>query len=204
MTFDGLTDLESDAFTEIINIGMGRAAASLGQMVNEEISLSVPKVEVISSINATQQLADISPTNLSGVTQEFSGTLTGKAMLLFPEDQSLNLVRLLLKDTVPLELMSEMEKEALTEVGNIILNACFGTVANSLAFEIDSTIPSFFSGASNALFKDQNKENTVLMLHVDFSMPSKDIQGFVTFLMDMSSSLYIVQSIKNYVHKFSG
>ena len=204
MSFAGLSELELDAFTEIINIGMSRAADSLSQMVSEEVSLSVPIVEIVDGSLAQSRLDEIGLNNISGVSQRFGGTLNGKAMLLFPEEQSMNLVRLLLKDSVPLEMMSEMEKEALTEVGNIILNACFGTVANALSFDLDSTIPSFINCKSDEILESDLSNQAVLMLKVDFSLPSKNIQGFVTFLMDLDSSDILKESIKSYVETYAG
>lgn len=199
MTFLGLSELQADAFTEIINIGMGRAADSLSQMVSEEVSLSVPVVDVVTGDDAVSLLESTTQTNVSGVTQDFAGTLNGRAMLLFPENQSMNLVRLLLRDSVPLEMMSEMEKEALTEVGNIILNACFGTVANTLSFDLESTIPDFINGKSKEVLADDIADHAILMLQVDFSLPSKNIQGFVSFLMDVDSSDILKERIVTYV-----
>jgi len=204
MSLLGFSVLENDAFTEIINIGMGRAADALSQMVGEEVSLSVPVVDVVEANSAADELEKIVSAKISGVTQEFRGTLSGRAMLLFPEKQSMNLVRLLLKDSVPLEMMSEMEKEALTEVGNIILNACFGTVANTLNFDLESTIPDFVNGSSQDLITEDAENHAVLMLQVDFSLPSKDIQGFVTFLMDISSSDILKERITKFVSGFAG
>lgn len=199
MTFSTLNDLENDAFSEIINIGMGRAAKSLSEMVNDEVKLSVPSFSVVSSNRAITLLDELAEGNISGVTQDFSGTLNGRAMLLFPEEHSLNLVRLLLKDAVPLDMMSEMEKEALMEVGNIILNACFGTVSNTLDFDLNSTIPDFLNGSSAALFASSSSESEVLMLKVDFSLPMHDIRGFVTFIMNIDSSEILKEKIRAYV-----
>jgi len=204
MSFLGFSELENDAFTEIINIGMGRAADALSQMVGEEVSLSVPVVDVVDASSAAEELEKIVSNKISGVTQDFAGALNGRAMLLFPEQQSMNLVRLLLKDNVPLDMMTEMEKEALTEVGNIILNACFGTVANTLDFDLESTIPDFVNGSSEDLLTEEAEDHAVLMLQVDFSLPSKDIQGFVSFLMDIDSSDILKEKIKNFVASLGG
>ena len=42
-----LDELERDALTELVNIGVSRAAASLRQMVGRQVLLSVPSIEVI-------------------------------------------------------------------------------------------------------------------------------------------------------------
>ena len=38
-----LSELENDLLGELFNIGVGRAANSLSQMVNQEVTLSVPE-----------------------------------------------------------------------------------------------------------------------------------------------------------------
>ena len=45
MTIDAneLTDIEQDALAEIANMGVSRAAASLRQMLGEQVLLSVPR-----------------------------------------------------------------------------------------------------------------------------------------------------------------
>ncbi len=51
-----LTDLELDALTELVNLGVSDAAASLRDLVQEEIVLSVPKVVVITREQALANL----------------------------------------------------------------------------------------------------------------------------------------------------
>jgi CheY-specific phosphatase CheX len=42
-----LEELEQDALTELVNIGVSRAASNLRKMVGEQVLLSVPSVEVV-------------------------------------------------------------------------------------------------------------------------------------------------------------
>ena len=44
---DKLTPLEIDALTEIFNIGIGRAAKSLNQMVSQTVDLTIPEIEIL-------------------------------------------------------------------------------------------------------------------------------------------------------------
>jgi len=53
-------------------------------------------------------------------------------MLLFSERDSLSLVKAILTEQIPLEMLSELEEEALTEVGNVVLSACLATFADLL------------------------------------------------------------------------
>jgi chemotaxis protein CheC len=43
-----LDDLEVDALTELVNLGISQSATSLAEMVREEVTLSVPKVALVS------------------------------------------------------------------------------------------------------------------------------------------------------------
>ena len=62
--------------------------------------------------------------------QSFEGPFSGRALLIFPEAQSLELVRSIVGAEHSLEDVIDLEQEALAETGNIILNACLATIAN--------------------------------------------------------------------------
>jgi chemotaxis protein CheC len=42
-----LSELELDAITELVNLGVSRAATNLARMVHEEVILTVPRVALI-------------------------------------------------------------------------------------------------------------------------------------------------------------
>ncbi len=136
-----LTDLQRDAISELMNIGMGRAASALSQMAHDEVQLSVPLVDLVPVNNMTQFLHAQTLDAITAVKQQFSGVFWGEALLLFPEAQRLERARILLQDMVSLERMADMEQEAFMELGNIILNACLGSLANLLSSEISSSLP---------------------------------------------------------------
>src|SRR5688572_21273739 len=90
--FKSLTELEQDALAELSNIAMARAASSLRKMVDHEVALSVPSVEVVTQDAAVKILERTGNPKLVAVRQDFSGLLTGRALLIFPEARSLELV----------------------------------------------------------------------------------------------------------------
>jgi chemotaxis protein CheC len=47
-----LEDMERDALTELVNIGVSRAAVSLRKMVGQQVLLSVPSLEVVTRSGA--------------------------------------------------------------------------------------------------------------------------------------------------------
>ena len=198
-----LTELQRDAITELLNIGMGRAVAALSQMVAEEVHLEVPFVNVLSRLEASNELRAQSLDRIAAVKQQFDGPFSGDALLLFPKEKSLELVRSLMNDTVPLESLTDLEQEALMEVGNVILNACLGSIANLLNNEINSGLPVYLQGTCDELLgveaSPDAEGSVVLFLRVNFLLQKRDIRGYVAFLMDVKSIKTFKESVTHYL-----
>lgn len=200
-----LNELQQDMLTELFNLGMGNAAAALSEMVSEEVLLSVPEVKFMEKNELAKMLTEDSGGQVSGVAQQFHGMLLGKALLTFPSDKSLELVRLLLQDTVPFENLTEFEEEALLEVGNIIINAGLSSLADIFEDEITSDLPVFKNGScSEVIDSTDNKadtQTTVLYLQVNFTIELQNIKGYVVFLLNVESMEYLANSIDKYISK---
>jgi len=197
-----LDDFFVDAVAEVLNVGMGSAAASLSEMINDEVKLSVPGVEFVSRLDATKIIGEKAKSDVSGVHQSFQGAFGGDAMLLFPEDQSLELVRAVLQqDDITLNDLTDMEQEAMTEIGNVILNSCLCSMADMFSEEIQGKIPEFVKGSLKQVFSTEggleHSEAVVLLLNMDFAVETKNLQGYVTFLMDVESVQQFKKAIEN-------
>ncbi|HLZ82176.1 MAG TPA: chemotaxis protein CheX [Caulobacteraceae bacterium] len=182
-----LDDLELDALSELVNIGVGRAAASLRVMVGEEILLSVPSVKVVSRVEAAGIIGGRDIGELVAVHQSFDGDISGRALLIFPETNSLELVRAVTGGELPLEDIIELEQEALAETGNIILNGCLATIANLLGRSLKMSLPEIVRGSGHDLFTLAGvsaAEDVALFLYIDFAVKQRDIRGFIAMLMD--------------------
>src|SRR5918993_5825193 len=116
-----LSELELDALTEMVNIGVSRAAVSLREMVGEQVHLSVPSIDLLSPARAIEILGKGGAGSLVAVHQVFEGDITGRALLIFPETKSLELVRAVTGGEPPLGDIIELQQEALAGTGNIIL-----------------------------------------------------------------------------------
>jgi chemotaxis protein CheC len=182
-----LTEIEVDAISEIFNIGMGQAAAALSQLVHEEVILSVPSIELLAFNELLARFPNEWGIEVCGVKESFSGPFQGDAILFFNEPSSLELVRALLADDVPEDQLTEMEQEAMSEVGNIILNACLSSIANLFAREIATGLPRFVRGAVSDLLGGENAHDALLFLRMQFLLEFKGHQGYVAFLMDIAS-----------------
>ncbi len=200
-----LTELQCDAITELLNIGMGLAARSLSEMVREEIKLTVPRVELLTRKSAVNHLNGNPQRRIAAVKQHFEGSFWGDALLLFPQEKSLELVRVLMKDEeIPLEMLTELEQDALTEVGNIILNSCLGSLGNILTEELTSELPIFVSGTATEVLDGcvvQEDHEMIMFLRMDFALQQKDISGYVAFILEIPAIEQFKQSIDNYLRE---
>lgn len=203
-------ELQKDTVIELINQGVGRAAGALAQMIQEEVYLAVPDVEFTSYSKIAGYLSSIDSYQPSVVMQEFKGEFNGNALLIFPETSGMSLVRQMLTETVSDDEISELEEEALVEIGNIILNACFGQVADLLSTRLDGDIPIYINHDIDTLLinegstKSNGKNTHVMLIQVDFSMRSSNTKGFVIFIMDVVSMKIFKKKIEAYIQKVLG
>lgn len=184
-----LTELERDALAELANIGVSRAAASLRKMVGQQVLLSVPSVEVVSRKTASALIAEREGKNLVAVQQEFAGAFSGRAMLIFPQAKSLQLIRAIVGSDPAVEA-TDIEEEALAETGNVILNGCLATMGNILHQSLAVSLPKVVRGSGSHLFELDEKATDgglVLFLYINFSILDLDVRGYIAMLMDMPS-----------------
>jgi len=202
-----LNELELDALTELVNIGVSAAAASLREMVGEQVHLSVPNVTLVSRPRAVEMLTEREAAKLVAVHQVFEGDITGRVLLIFPETRSLELVRAVTGGELPLEDIIELEQEALAETGNIILNGCLATIANMLERSLKMSLPEILRGDGPEFFElapPPAAGDVVMFLYIDFSIRQRDIQGYIVMLMDMPSLTALKTLLDEFIERTTG
>ena len=202
-----LDELELDALTEMVNIGVNRAAASLREMVGEQVHLSVPKVTLVGRDLAIAALGENEVSHLVGIHQVFTGDITGRALLIFPDTKSLELVRAVTGGELPLEEIIELEQEALAEIGNIILNGCLATMANMLQRSLKMSLPEVLRGEPALFFElapPPDAGEVVMFLYINFAVRQRDIRGYIAMLMDMPSLEVLKVLLAEFIERMAG
>lgn len=155
-------------------------------MVDHEVLLSVPSVEILSHQDAISRIGKSQNPKLVAIRQDFSGVLSGRALLIFPEAGSLELVRLVVGKQLPIDDIIDLEDEALAETGNIILNSWVATIANLLKHGLKMSLPVVMRGRDDEIFSTASRaEGLVLFLHIRFEVSNHQINGYVALLMDI-------------------
>jgi len=202
-----LTELQLDALTELVNLGVSKAAANLREMVGAQVHLSVPTVELVTRGRAIAILAERESNNLVAVHQVFEGDIGGRALLIFPETKSLELVRAITGGDLPLEDIIELEQEALAETGNVLLNSCLATIANMLHRSLKMSLPEVLRGNAATFFSlapPPEAGDVVMFLYITFAVRERDISGYIAMIMDMPSLTALTHLLDEFIERTAG
>jgi len=195
-----LPELERDALGEIANIAMGRAANSIRQMVGHQVLLSVPAVEILSTEAAAQVVGTPDNRILVAVRQDFAGAFSGRAMLVFPETSSLELMRAVAGRSLSLKEIVESQDELLAEIGNVVLNNWVTTIANLLKRTLPMSLPKVVRGDGKRVFEVEESVTTfALFLRVSFEINHFQMRGYVALLMDIPSIVELRSLVADFV-----
>ncbi|MCB6183997.1 chemotaxis protein CheC [Leeia sp. TBRC 13508] len=187
------SELQLDALAETFNLSLGEAAAVFSEMVSETIELSVPTVKILHRDELIAEVGHAGPVNssgrLCGINQHFeAGELfSTDTMLVFPEKGSLEIVRRMLGDTTSVDQITELEQDALAEIGNIIINSCMSSLANLFHSTIEGTLPVVETNEAVTLFNNHIANDLILVAKIGMTMSTQDISGYMLFIMDVNS-----------------
>lgn len=185
-----LTPSQSDALTELISIGYARAAASLSDLTGHRISLEVPEVAIHLISEITPKLQRVVKGEVASVNQVFSGPISGNAILLLDRDAALLLNRLL-TDRPEMTGFDGAAREVITEVGNIVLNACLGAFGNLLKVQVTFTVPSLQIESVETVIRSitiaDRALEYALIIHTRFHMRVSDVSGYLVIILGVTS-----------------
>ena len=178
------TEDQIDALTEVVNIGVGRAASSLHTMLDRHIELHVPQVRVCSVSEMRESLvANNQPLDTS-VVQDFDGAIAGRAMLAFPNASGVTLAKLLSDEDLDDDELEYDLAGILEELGNIVLNGVLGSIANVFSDDFHYSVPEIFNGAAADALACEEKngiacegEQTCLLADARFDVADSKISG---------------------------
>lgn len=182
------TNTQLDTFKELVNIGVGKAAALLNDMIAHPIKLSVPKIEVL-------RVADLAKLSLnkeketSAIKLDFSGSFEGIAQLVFPMKSADNLVSLLTGEELDSNDLNSLKVGTLNEVGNILLNNVLGALSNMTSGKFHYNIPVYKENQTIEMLGAGSEDDEKIVLFSETSFEIKDLQivGNILLLLELST-----------------
>jgi chemotaxis protein CheC len=179
-----VTPYQIDALTELINIGVGRAAGMLNQILEAHVQLKVPSIRIFPHSEIEETLNTMAVTPLSLVSLAFKGSFSGTALLAFPSDSASNLVNIVAGEEPDLSDLDSIRVGALTEVGNIILNGVMGSVSNVLKKHLNYSIPVYVEDTIKHLLVEDglDLDSPIILAKTELRIKKFQIKGNIILL----------------------
>ena len=186
-----LSESQRDALVELLNIGFGRAGASLSRLTGHRVLLEVPQVSIHPIHQLHGFLEQVVEDEVASVHQIFSGPVAGDALLMLDPVAASALKELLTSEpALPLALDAST-REVLTEVGNIVLNACVGTFGNLLQMQIGFSVPSISVATVKAVLDSLETASDgfryALVVTAGFRLRDAEVTGYVVIVLSVQS-----------------
>ena len=185
-----------DVMKEIVNTGVGRAAASLNAMLDSHIELDVPSIKVF-AFDELDLVRDLYAPSLSCVKLSFSGFFAGAAILVFPPESAVKLVASLTGETPGTPNLDAVMAGTLNEVGNIVINSVIGTIGNILTRTFDFSLPNYLEGKLDELLSDHKPAGTdfILLIQTRFKVEDRQLEGSIFLIFEVGSFDTLVTAI---------
>jgi chemotaxis protein CheC len=197
-----LTEHQKDALSELINIAFSRTAASLSELTGHRVLLEVPSVAIHPIADLSDALSEFLPAEIATVHQVFTGAVTGDALLLLSYDGAVMLTDLLTDVPQKTTTLDASDREVLTEVGNILLNACLGMFGNLLQVQVSFSVPRLHLETLDALLKSLviGKEGLryALVVYTSFRMRDSAVSGYLVIALNVASLDRLIQEAEKW------
>lgn len=185
-------NVDTDALTELFNIGLHRAAASLSELTNQRVNVELPRLWVCPAADLKGMLKDLVGGDLATVHQIFGGVVTGDAVLMLEYEQAARLAKVMTDDQVAAAgQIDHSAREVLTEVGNIVLGACLSAFGNMLKVAVTFSVPRMqiesLDGLMRSLRVDHSEVQYAMVATTRFQLSNTEIGGYLIVVIGLSS-----------------
>ncbi len=188
---------QEDALREVVNIGIGRAASTLSDLIGTRIELAVPRVSLLRLDDVTRSLANAAGNLDVAIVQDFQGPVSGRAALVLPHSSGLRLAQLLGEVAQPVDELDLELTGILTEVGNIMLNSVLGVLANILEISFAYSVPQFYGNWPAALLQAHTLpiDDALLAADADFWVRDDSIRGSILVATEPEALRSLIEAL---------
>ncbi|HJR15447.1 MAG TPA: chemotaxis protein CheC [Gemmatimonadales bacterium] len=198
-----LKESQLDAIREVANIGAGHAATALSQMTNRKIMINVPRVNVRPLEDASEILGTPGKV-IAAILMHMMGDLTGRALLMFPEEAARTLCDILLRrEPGTTHVFGAMEQSSLKEAGNILASAYLNALSDFMGMMLVPSVPSLVIDLSGAVLTSAHlnfghDRDYAFCVETSFRVEgaSETLGGHFLLLPDMASLRSIFDAIR--------
>ena len=204
-----ITTEETDTLQEIMNIAFGRAASDLAEYIDIFVVLNPPHIEVLQAFDLpsylNNELKDYD--KVSVVEQNFWGKFKGNAFLVFPTGTGKRIISLFNSENKVFESEPtyELEKETFLEIGNILIGACIGKIAELLGDVTTYSPPRVVveNGLRGVVYDNlSDPDNLAIVLRTVFEFNDKNVSGYMFILTKQESFAWLKTALYKFLEQY--
>jgi chemotaxis protein CheY-P-specific phosphatase CheC len=188
-----------DAFREVVNVSIGRAAALLAKVLNVFVHLPIPNVNILEVGELHMALADVQRgSRVTAVCQGFIGNgIAGEALLIFHDSEVKNMGALLRHGTAS----DGDQMEMLLDLASILIGACLSGLSEQIDVRFSQGHPMLLgqhASLENLIKVNRQRWKQTLAVEVSYSLEGHDIHFDLLLLFTEDSVKRLTNKI-NYM-----
>jgi chemotaxis protein CheC len=196
-----LSAVQADAIQELGNIGAAHAATTLSQMLGSTIEMSVPDIRVVDLSQLGKYMGEESA---AMVAFELQGDIPHGGYILFyiTRESAVRLTNTMLGLTEINRPLTEMDKSALLEVGNIMVSAFLDATAELLGFVMLPSPPALTIDMAHAAIQSliaqmQEETNEVILFSTELVCEEYKVDSDIIMMPERSTLIKMIELLEN-------
>ncbi|MDA8426141.1 MAG: hypothetical protein M0Z80_08370 [Treponema sp.] len=179
--------------------GLDRAAEVLAALLDASVGIAAPEMSTVHASELQSVLGMDGATSISAVEMNFSGRFGGAAQLIFLSEDAGRLADCVTSGLdLPEHEMESMRSGTLCEVGNVVINAILGTIANGLAIEFCYTVPLYLHGKPEEVIATATAgEGIVILVRARFRVAAVEVEGDIAFFLSLDTMNDLVLAVES-------
>lgn len=196
-----LNKIELDQLAEVANIGAHNASNVLSKMLHQRLVINVPEIlierieKIVSFLGSPEDLK-------TAVLVKILGDAPGMIMLIFSPASARAVANLLTGEkSADMQILAEIDRSALREVGNILSGASLTALSKFLGINLLQSVPDIATDMLGALMDEVlavigHESDIGLVLKANFLVEKEHIGGDIFFIFDPRSTRKILELAK--------
>lgn len=175
------------------------ASSALSKLIDRPVTMNIAKADV-------KKIEELSPIIdpeeiVAGIYLPVTGEITGAALLIFPKETAFNLSDLLVKrEPGTTRKLTELDKSALKELGNIVCGSYVTVLSNTLQVKIIGHMPSFSFDMFGAIVSQiitafAQKSEEALVVEIEIMFEPLALKGYFLLLFEIPQFSAILKSL---------
>lgn len=181
-----LSQFELDALREVGNVGAGRSATALSQMLGRSIRIDVPKAGIIRLEELPEPFGGAESV-VAAVFFRVYGDAPGRLLIVIPEKSLRHVLTLLLGAEVGSAGLDATAQSAVKELGNILCSAYLNALADFLGFPLLPSVPALALDMLRSILESVAADaaeagSQALLIETQFHEASQAVPLFLFFI----------------------